>query len=284
LGGGGLPLLDSLGLAAIAARVAALGEGALANNIFSADLVGFAPGAALATIEPPERDNNLCTLLRAQAGLAVEELPRSAATLFDVDTPTDLLTLRVHPGAGAHARRYLDGLELDTTVLERAIRLFTLPQAQILIAGRIGSQVWAHLERETACRVRSFSEERGMEADGRLERGQVRSLLGYHLEAVGIARFFATLAELGDAAFLDTRVLFCHGGRNVSRADRFWSDLGRPEQIEDPFVRAFTEAAHAATIPVVLGGHSLVAGGLWALNDAAWIENDRRLAVGAGRD
>jgi hypothetical protein len=28
---------------------------------------------------------------------------------------------------------------------------------------------------------------------------------------------------------------------------------------------------------VLLGGHSLVSGGLMAINDAAWAENDRRL-------
>ncbi len=41
--------------------------------------------------------------------------------------------------------------------------------------------------------------------------------------------------------------------------------------------REFTEAAMQATIPVVLGGHTLVAGGLWAMIDAAWQEKDREL-------
>src|SRR5205814_2329876 len=153
LGGGGLPLLDRAGLAEVAARVAALESGVIANNLYSADVVGFAPGAAIEAIDPPARDNALCGLLRQQAGLPAEE--------------------------------------------------------------------------------------RGMEADGRLERGRVRSLLGYYLEVAGSERFFATLADLGDAAFLDTRVLFSHRGRDVSRADRFWSDLGRVEEIADPFVREF---------------------------------------------
>jgi hypothetical protein len=62
-----------------------------------------------------------------------------------------------------------------------------------------------------------------------------------------------------------------------SREDRFQSDLLAAEAIEDEFLRRFTAAAARAPIPVLLGGHSLVSGGLMALNDAAWLENDRRV-------
>ena len=109
-----------------------------------------------------------------------------------------------------------------------------------------------------------------MEADGRASDGSVRSLLGYHLEAVGLERFFATLAELGDAAFIDTRVLLAHKRIDASRQDRFLSDLGRWQEIRDPFLRDFTRAALEAPIPVLLGGHSLMSGGLMALNEHAW--------------
>ncbi|HEY8884495.1 MAG TPA: hypothetical protein VIO35_04220, partial [Chloroflexota bacterium] len=65
----------------------------------------------------------------------------------------------------------------------------------------------------------------------------------------------------------------------LSASDRFHSDLLQPEAIVDPVARAFTQAALAAPIPVVLGGHSLVAGGLWVLSDAAWRERDRELGL-----
>jgi hypothetical protein len=64
---------------------------------------------------------------------------------------------------------------------------------------------------------------------------------------------------------LDTRVLFAHLGRTPSMADRFASDQLAPDEIVDPVVRDFTAAAAAAPIPVVLGGHALVSGGLWLL-------------------
>jgi hypothetical protein len=39
-------------------------------------------------------------------------------------------------------------------------------------------------------------------------------------------------------------------------------------------VREFTQAALSAAVPVVLGGHSLVSGGLYALVEAAWARSN----------
>ena len=109
-----------------------------------------------------------------------------------------------------------------------------------------------------------------MRASGRLAQGQVRSLLGYYLDAVGLERFFEVLATMGQALFLDSRVLFGHQGLWPTAADRFYSDLRQPEKICQPFVKALTEAAMNAPLPVIMGGHSLVAGGMYALIEAAW--------------
>jgi hypothetical protein len=65
-------------------------------------------------------------------------------------------------------------------------------------------------------------------------------------------------------------VLWAHCRVWPPAGDRFNSDLYRADAIDDPFVRQFTEAAQACPIPVVLGGHSLVAGGLYVLVEAAW--------------
>jgi hypothetical protein len=110
-----------------------------------------------------------------------------------------------------------------------------------------------------------------MRADGRLARGEVRSLLAMQIEAVGTERFFVeVLPRLGDAALIDDRVLWAHQGVWPEAEDRFNSDLFRPDRIVDPFVRDLTAAAMACPIPVVLGGHSLVSGGLYVLVEAAW--------------
>ncbi len=84
-----------------------------------------------------------------------------------------------------------------------------------------------------------------------------------------------SLAELGDAAFIDTRVLLAHFRIEAARADRFLSDLGRWQEVSEPFLRDLTRAALQAPIPVLLGGHSLMSGGLMALNEFAWQQHER---------
>lgn len=270
LGGGAGPLLPADDMASMADRLLATDRLLITNNFYSSDFAAFSPTSILTGYPPPENDNELAWLLGEDAGLPIRELPRSAATQFDVDTPVDLLTLAMHPAAGAHTRACLESLPLDLSPLEAALPLMLDREATILVAGRIGSTTWQYLERETACSTRVFSEERGMRASGRLARGEARSLLGYHLDAVGMTRFFETLGNLGQAVFLDNRVIFAHRGLWPTAADRFYSDLRQPGQIEDPFVRALTEAAIAAPVPVIMGGHSLVAGGMYALIEAAW--------------
>jgi hypothetical protein len=280
--GGGLPLLSAQEFVGIAQELSR-GDGlVITNNLYSADLVAFSPGEALKKIKLPESDNPLARLLAEQAGLSARPLPRSVSSQFDIDSPSDLAILTLVGGAGPRLQGLLDCWRLDIAPYRRVLAYFTESTAQVLVAGRVGSQVWQYLERETACRVRFFAEERGMQAEGRLQGGQARSLLGFYLGEVGVERFFATLAELADAAFLDTRVLLAHRGIEASRADRFVSDVGRHEAIEEPFLREFTEAARRAAIPAMLGGHSLVSGGLMALVEYAWQEHDRRLA-GEGR-
>lgn len=270
IGGGAGPLLPASDLASIARAMLAEDRLLITNNFYSSDFAAFGPTSALEGHPPPDTDNALAWLLGEDAGLPIRELPRSGATQFDVDTPTDLLTLAAHPGAGRHARAYLATLALDTSALDAALPLMLDRNATILVAGRVSSATWGYLERETACSTRVLSEERGMRASGRLARGEARSLLGYYLDAVGMERFFAELATLGQAILLDNRVLFAHRRLWPSAKDRFHSDLRQPAQVSDPFVRALTEAAMAASVPVVMGGHSLVAGGMYALVEAAW--------------
>src|SRR6185437_7376806 len=95
--------------------------------------------------------------------------------------------------------------------------------------------------------------------------------------AGGPERCCGQLADLGNAAFNDSRVLCNHPRINPSPSDRFYSDLLRPDAIEDAIVRDFTRAAANAPIPIVLGGHSLVSGGLWTLIDATWLKRDEEI-------
>ncbi len=266
-----MPLLGPAGFAEIAK---ALGQGIVTNNAFSSDLVALPVNeTVLDAIESIERDNGLARALQ-EAGLALKELPRTVETQMDIDGPSDLAVLALTRQGGPRLQVYLRAQRLDLTRYQRVLPLFTDRQAQILVAGRVGSHAWQYLERETACRVRLFAEERGLEAEGRAEERTARSLLGFFIEATGIKRFFAVLPELGDAAFIDTRVLLAHFGIDATREDRFLSDVGAWADIRDPFLRDFTRAAIEAPIPILLGGHSLMSGGLMAFNEHAWRQSE----------
>ncbi len=235
------------------------------NNFFSCDLAAWSPGDALKRIVPPALDNDLAFRLKEQAGLDVVALPKNAGTQLDIDTPTDLMTLSLHPAVPTHLRAYLTGAGLDLRRARDVRALVHDRRANLIVAGRVSASMALYLERTSAAQWRIFSEERGMRASGREERGEVRSFLGFHLDRVGPAAFFAELHRLADAVVMDSRVLFAHAGRRPSAADRFRSDLIAPGEIADPFVRSFTAAAAAAGYPILLGGHSLVSGGLYAL-------------------
>jgi hypothetical protein len=275
MGGGSVPLFGSDDFAALAANVEARPQRVVTNNSFSSDLIAFPVAAnALEAIQALERDNSLARALDEHAGLTMEELPRTAATQADIDGPSDLAILALTGQGGPRLKAHLSALEPDVSRYERVLPLFANRLAQIVVAGRVGSHSWQYLERETACRVRLFAEERGLEAEGRA--AGARSLIGFFIEAEGIERFFEVLPQLGDAALIDTRVLLAHMSIEATRGDRFLSDLGAWSEICDPFLRELTRAACEARIPVLLGGHSLMSGGLMALSEFAWRRHNLR--------
>lgn len=269
IGGGSLPLLSTAEIAQISHQVLSVDAVVVTNNLYSSDLVAFSPGVAIDRISPPLTDNNLAYALHHEAGLPSRPLPRSVSMLMDLDTPTDLTILQTHPNVGRHVLAFVRKLNLDTRNIDAVVSVMNDPSRQLLVAGRVSADVWAYVEKNTACQTRVLAEERGMRASGRDLSGQVRSLMGFLIEERGPRGFFEALGEMADAALIDSRVIFHHFGRSLPASDRFNCDLLRPEEIKDAFAREFAAAAREAPMPVVLGGHTVVAGGLLAVVDAA---------------
>lgn len=264
-GGGSAPLLGDETLAEVVAQLASAEQTLFTNNRFASDWAGFTPASILADwVEQLPQDNMLGWVLSAEAGLAVQAQPASAAGRLDIDTPTDLLTLRLHPRTKPHLRAYLDSLPLDTAPLAKALAVLKTPASQVFITGRFGPDVWQALNRTTRSWLRVLSEERGMISSGRHLRGEVFSFFANYLAAVGPERFFANLPQWADVAFIDSRVLMAHYGRWPAEAERFASDLGLLDQIADGWLRDFTAYALACPIPIILGGHGLMAGDMLA--------------------
>lgn len=264
VGGGSAPLLDTAGLRGLVAAVATPGQVA-ANNMLSSDWAAFRPASALFAAGPILTDNDLAWRLHRDAGLARVPIEQRLATVLDIDTPTDLALLARAPAVPPLLRDYLDAHAPALPALAATEAAMADPYRTVIIAGRLNTAIWSRIERDVSFLKRLFVEERGMRASGRQARGEVRTLLATLLREVGPTRFFALLAELGDVLVFDTRPLFAEIAPHLSANDRFASDLLRPDLIVDPTVRDFTAAARDTALPVVLGGHALVTGGLWLL-------------------
>ena len=97
--------------------------------------------------------------------------------------------------------------------------------------------------------------------------GAPASILGLVLDRDGPGSLATHLARLADAAIVDSRVLLAHrlGADEAgwpSAEDRFASDLLLADAIADPWLRELTASAAGATIPILLGGHTLVGPGV----------------------
>lgn len=266
MGAGSAPLLGSADLVPIAETLVAADELLITNNLYSSDWAAFTPAKTLSEHVPRvPRDNALAWVLHREGNLPVDAWAPTAASRLDIDTPSDLMVLSQDMACGPHLAALLAELELDTSRLDQAVEVMSTEAKHLIVAGRVSSSTWATLELGTLCWVRVFAEERGMVANGRQAGGQARSLLGAYLEQVGMERFFRTMEEWADGFFWDNRVVLAHYGLWPSAEDRYASDLGWVDQIEEPFLKELTERARAASIPIILGGHSLVSGGIMAL-------------------
>ena len=265
LGSGSLPLATTADRRAFVATAGGPPGHALANNRYSADIVAIAGAARLADLPDLAADNGLPRWLEESAGFAVADLRGRWRLQVDLDTPLDALLV---PWLDADVTLLANDVTTGVVRATLAAVAATVrdPRCELVIAGRASAGGLAWLERATASRTRALVEERGFRtrADG---QRPVRSTLGLLLDRDGPGALGAILAELGDAAFVDSRVLLAHRfGADERRwpgaEDRFASDLLLADRIADPWLRELTESVVDAPIPIVLGGHTLVGPGL----------------------
>jgi hypothetical protein len=273
LGSGAIPLASAADRRAFVAVASGTGNVALANNRFSADVIAVSVAGNLEALPDLATDNELPRWLAEVAGYEVTDMRRRWRLGVDIDGPLDLVLIGAQAGTVPAAAGRLD---VVTSRLAAMRAIARNPRAELIVAGRASAAGLSWLERSIAARTRALIEERGLRTATHEQRPP-RSILGALLDRDGPEAIGATLAELGDAALVDSRVLLAHrlGADEAawpSPEDRFASDLLLHELIADPWLRAVTRSAAGASIPIVLGGHTLVGPGL-------------RLAVGGpGRD
>jgi hypothetical protein len=279
LGSGAVPLATRGDRRAFLIAAAGSAPAALANNVYSADIVALAGATLLRDLRDlPDlpADNALPRWLEEVAGVPVTARDRWRLGI-DLDSPLDLLLL----GRAADVA-HLDaaGVTLDAVIalLERIRAILAERRAELVVAGRTSAGTLRALEGGAACRVRALVEERGLRASSPLALGDrgsegvsrrrpPRSTLGLLVDRDGPAALGALLAELGDGAVVDTRVLMAHRWGADERAwprpeDRFAADLLLPDHIADPWLRALVTGLRDAPIPVLAGGHTLVGPGI----------------------
>jgi len=274
LGSGAIPLARRRDIRAFVDAAARDDPFVLANNRYSADVVAIARPDALLGLPDLPSDNALPRWLEEVVRHEVTDLGRRRRLAIDLDSPADLLLL-----PDALREQLTDRSPLAGSVAARLAAVAAVAadrRGELVVAGRTSGRTVRWLERRVPARVRALIEERGLRASTSLAVGggdggrrvrPPRSVLGLVLDHAGPDALGPILAELGDAAVVDTRVLLAHRLGPVERAwppaeDRFASDLLLPEAVADPWLGALTASALAAPIPIVLGGHTLVGPGL----------------------
>lgn len=272
LGSGSIPLARPEDLVALVDAAAADAPGALANSSFSADVVAIARAADALRDLPGDlpNDNGLPRWLAEVAGIPVADLRDRRDLAVDVDSPLDLLLLE-----GLLAGLPVPAPADAAAVRERLASLRGLandPAAELLVTGRTSAADLGRLERGSRARTRAVIEERGLRTAtlaatrGRANRREPRSLLYELLLRDGPQRLGALVADMSDGALVDTRVLMAarHGADErgwPAAEDRFASDLLLPDRVRDLWLRELTESARGASVPVLLGAHTLVGPG-----------------------
>jgi hypothetical protein len=246
---------------------------ALANNRYSADVIAVSGAERLAELPDLAADNGLPRWLAEDAGFAVDDLRGRWRLQVDLDSPLDAMLARQADAAPVLADAGVDFGAVRSR-LAAVAAVAQDPRCELLVAGRTSAGGLAWLERSTASRTRALVEERGLKTRRSGQR-PARSSLGLLLDRDGPEALGPRLAELADAALIDTRVLLAHhfGSEETgwpAAEDRYACDLLLADRIDDPWLRALTASARDAAIPVVLGGHTLVGPGL-------------RLAIGGDR-
>jgi hypothetical protein len=274
LGSGSIPLATQRDRKAFVDVARGRPSRALANNRYSADVIAVSGAARLAGLPDLVADNGLPRWLAEEAGFKVDDLRGRWRLQVDLDSPLDAILARP-----ADAEPILAAAGIDVRAVRAKLAAVAVvardPRCELLVAGRTSASGLAWLERSTASRTRALVEERGLKTRMSGQR-PARSSLGFLLDRDGPEAFGSRLAELADAALIDTRVLLAHryGSEEAGWAvaeDRYASDLLLTERVDDAWLRALTTSAREAAIPVVLGGHTLVGPGLrFAVRDRRW--------------
>lgn len=265
MGGGSAPLLDPTTAGMLTGLIErALDQSgtvpthiALTNNQRWSDWVGISRVEdALHILRAADSDNGLAAALKASGDYEVRVIAGvRPASSMDMDSPADLAFLSYHLDTQPHLRDLINqSAELNAIPVNPLLETLQSPDKTLLLAGRVSPLAWGALEKAARCRIQVITDPAGLT---RLSNGSLTGVI-------------EMLAGLADAVILDNRILL----KGASLAALFQAELRQVGDDLDQHSAALLRAVSQATIPILMGGNSLVTGGLYAL--AEIIQNDAR--------
>jgi hypothetical protein len=239
----------------------------LENNPGSADVIGFHPGAAVNEIDPPEIDNHLGRRLR-EVGLKRILIPNTSELHFDIDVPTDVAVLRQigSERVGPRTREVLSQPIFENKSLDRFVERLRSEENRptLCMAGRIETSTLQFYRANFPMRMHCLMEGRGLRY--LVDQGEtVVTPTSTIVREKGFEGLFRVLTAGIEFLVLDWRPMMVGLNQHFAQEERFRADLLHVDHVKSPLLQQFAAAAVAQDKEIILGGHSLVSGGLWQL-------------------
>lgn len=245
----------------------------VANNAYSSDMFGISDSSCLMGLNGnlPSSDNEFAMWFCMTFDADIVPLPSQMAFQFDVDTPVDALIMSTMEKSSIDTEGML-GFVKNEGLLFALNRMFTKigmakavmkgPGGEFTLIGRVPPSSVSYLNSILKCRIRTFSEERGMRSFKRDVRGEAKSIFASYIKRCGIRNFVNDMSDMTGLAFVDTRVLLSSLGCRLSTEERFASDLLMTDCLKDELAYELADAFSTSSCNFICSGHCLVSWGV----------------------
>ena len=191
------------------------------------------------------------------------KMPVSLGSVFDIDTPNDFAILSKITNNSGNIGNYISNSIFKNIDLNKFIKVLSSKSSEIFVYGRINPLNLYMAEKNIPCKIRFLSEERGLKIRGKASS----SLLKYFFKSENFDNLFKLFENICDGGIFDTRIIFSLFAGEYEQEDVYLSDMKIWQKIKNPFIKFFTKKIAESKIPIILGGHSVVNGGLMALSN-----------------
>lgn len=245
----------------------------VANNAYSSDMFGISDSSCLMGLNGnlPSSDNEFAMWFCMTFDADIVPLPSQMAFQFDVDTPVDALIMSTMEKSSIDTEGMLGFVKNEGllfvlnrmfTKIEMAKAVMKGPGGEFTLIGRVPPSSVSYLNSILKCRIRTFSEERGMRSFKRDVRGEAKSIFASYIKRCGIRNFVNDMSDMTGLAFVDTRVLLSSLGCRLSTEERFASDLLMTDCLKDELAYELADAFSTSSCNFICGGHCLVSWGV----------------------